>query len=345
LSVLSSITRSRLQKFRSIKRAWYSFWLLTIAFLIALFSEQIANDHPLLLHYDGHYYFPTVKFYSAQTFGGKYKTEADYLKLRRDPQFKAMGGWMIMPVIPHSPLHPYLDEPGFPPHRPSAHHWLGTDSSARDVLARLIYGFRICMTFALSLTALSTLLGIVIGGIQGYFGGKTDLFLQRLIEIWSALPFLYVVILLGSIYGQSFAILLFVMALFQWIALSYYMRGEFYKLREQQYVWAAKAVGASHGRILFRQMLPNGMTPVITIIPFMLVAGISSLTALDFLGFGLPPPTPSWGEMIQQGLQNLQAPWIATSAVTALFITLLLATFIGEGVRDAFDPKSLTKLL
>ena len=223
-------------------------------------------------------------------------------------------------------------------------HWLGTDGSARDIAARLIYGFRICMLFALLLTAFSTAAGIVIGCVQGYFGGRVDIYTQRLIEIWSALPFLYVVILLGAIYGQSFGMLLFVNALFQWITLSYYMRGEFYKLREQTFVLASRALGAGHIRILFRQMLPNAMTPVITMLPFSIVAGISSLTALDFLGFGLPPPTPSWGELIDEGLQNLQAPWVAGSAVCALFITLMLATFVGEGLRDAFDPKSYTKL-
>lgn len=342
--MLSPLTKRKLRKFRSIKRAYYSFWILTVAFIISLFSEQIANDHPLVLGYKGGLYFPTLKFYSNETFGGPYKTEANYRTLREDPAFREAGGWMILPPIPHSPLHSYLDLSGAPPHAPSAQHWLGTDNSARDVLARLIYGFRICMVFALALTATGTVLGIIIGGVQGYLGGKTDLVIQRLIEIWSALPFLYVVILIGSIYGQSFGILLFAMTIFEWIGLSYYMRGEFYKLREQTYVLAARALAAGNWRILFRQILPNAMTPVITFLPFTLVAGISSLTALDFLGFGLPPPTPSWGEMIQQGLQNLQAPWIAISAVIALFLTLMLATFIGEGVRDAFDPKSFAKL-
>ncbi len=342
--MFSPVTREKFRKFRSIKRAWWSFWILTSAFVLSLFSEQLVNDHPLLLGYEGKVYFPTVKFYSGQTFGGPYRTEADYLQLRQDPDFKAAGGWMILPPIPHSPLHSYLDLEGAPPHPPSLAHWLGTDNAARDVLARLIYGFRICMVFALSLAAVSTILGIAVGGIQGYLGGRTDLIVQRLIEIWSALPFLYVVILVGAIYGQSFAILLIVMALFEWIKLSYYMRGEFYRLREQPFVLASRNLGASTPRILFRQILPNAMTPVITLLPFLLVAGISSLTALDFLGFGLPPPTPSWGEMIQQGLQNLYAPWVATSAVIALFITLLLTTFIGEGIRDAFDPKSFNKI-
>jgi microcin C transport system permease protein len=342
--MLSPLTKSRLRKFRSIKRAWWSFLILGGAFILSLLSEQLVNDHPLLLRYENRWYFPTLKFYPATTFGGPYSTEANYLALRDDPAFKANVGWLLLPPIPHDPLHSYLDLDGQPPHPPSRDHWLGTDNVARDVLARLIYGFRICMTFALALAGISAVLGIIIGGVQGYLGGKVDLVIQRLIEIWSALPLLYVVILLGSIYGRNFGVLLFVMAIFEWITLSYYTRGEFYKLRERPFVLASRGLGAGPLRILFRQILPNAMTPVITLLPFMIVAGISSLTALDFLGFGLQPPTPSWGEMIQQGLENLQAPWVATSAVAALFVTLMLATFIGEGVREAFDPKSNTKL-
>lgn len=342
--MLSDLSRERFRRFRAIKRAWFAFLILTFASLLSLFSEEIANDHPLLLSYHGHYYFPSFHFYPADTFGGRYKTEADYVALRDDPDFHAAGGWMLLPPIPHGPQHSYLDLSGNPPYPPSRDHWLGTDGSGRDVLTRLIYGFRICMLFSLALTAISTVAGIVIGAIQGYAGGTVDLTAQRVIEIWSALPSMYVVILFGSIYGQGFGILLLVLSLFQWIGLSYYMRGEFYKLREQPYVLASRALGGSHARILFRQILPNAMTPVITILPFSVVAGISSLTALDFLGFGLPPPTPSWGELIDEGLQNLQAPWLAGSAVGALFITLMLATMIGEGIRDALDPKSLTKL-
>jgi microcin C transport system permease protein len=342
--VLSDISRQRFRRFRAIKRAWWSFLILTGAFILSLASEEIANDHPLILSYHGHYYFPTFKFYPAVTFGGKYRTETDYTALRDDPAFHAAGGWMILPLLHHDPQHSYLDLSGNPPYPPSADHLLGTDGSGRDVLTRLIYGFRTAMEFALALTAVSTIAGVLIGAVQGYAGGKVDLTGQRLIEIWSALPFLYVVILMGAIYGQGFAILLLVISLFQWITLSYYVRGEFYKLREMPYVLASRALGASHWRILIRQILPNAMTPVITFLPFTLVAGISSLTALDFLGFGLPPPTPSWGELIQEGLQNLQAPWLAGSAVAALFITLMLATMIGEGIRDALDPKSLTKL-
>lgn len=337
--MFSELTKERWYRFKKIKRAYYSLIVLTIAFIISLFSEFIANDMPLLLRYNGESYFPVLKFYSEQTFGGTYRTEADYLSLKKDPSFKEKG-FMIFPIVPHSPLHSYLDMDGTPPHPPSTIHWLGTDSVARDIFSRLLYGFRICMIFSLCLMAIGAFLGIVIGGIQGYLGGVTDIVTQRFIEIWSSLPFLYVVILVGSIYSRSFTLLLIIMAIFQWIGLSYYMRAEFLKLKDMTYVKVARAAGIRPVSIFFRQILPNALTPVITIMPFSLIGGITSLTALDFLGFGMPPPTPSWGELLSQGLNNLYAPWIAISTVAALFSTLLLATFIGEGVREALDPKS-----
>jgi microcin C transport system permease protein len=340
----SDLTRERFHRFRQLRRAYLSLWVLGLAFGLSLFARFLANDKPLILRYQGSTYFPVVKFHPATRFGGPYATEPDYLRLRDDEAFRAAGGRMIFPIIPYGPLRANLDMPGNPPHPPSREHWLGTDNTARDVLSRLIYGFRICMLFGLSLALIETVFGIVIGGVQGYLGGKFDILVQRLIEIWSALPFLYVVILLGSIYGTGFTMLLFVMALFGWIGLSYYMRGEFFRLKNMNYVRAARAVGLGPVRIFFSQILPNALTPVITILPFAVIGGISSLTALDFLGFGLPPPLPSWGEMLTQGLQNLQAPWIAVSTVMALFITLLLATFVGEGVREAFDPKSRSKV-
>lgn len=344
MTFFSELTLDRLKKFRRIRRAHASFWILSGALFISLFSEFIANDKPLFLRYQGRSHFPVVKFYPGTLFGGPYATEPDYRRLKDDSEFQAAGGAMIFPVIPYGPLRANLDLPGNPPHAPSREHWLGTDNTARDVLARLIYGFRICMLFGLSLAVSTAFLGIVIGGIQGYLGGKVDIAAQRLIEIWASLPFLYVVILLGSIYGSGFGILLFVITLFDWIGLSYYMRGEFLRLKALNYVRAARALGMGPVRIFFNEILPNALTPVITIIPFIVISGISSLTALDFLGFGLPPPMPSWGEMLGQGLQNLQAPWIALSTVTALFVTLLLATFVGEGVREAFDPKSFQRI-
>jgi len=342
--MFSQVTQQQIRRFRSLKRAWYSLWILIGAFVISLFSEHIVNDRPLLLTYKGSLYFPTLKFYSEETFGGSHGTEAQYKELREDPSFTAEGGWMIFPPIPYNPLRSDLKLPGNPPHAPSHLHWLGTDDSGRDVLARLIYGFRTSMTFALVLVVIEVFSGILIGGIQGYMGGKFDIVAQRLTEIWAALPFLYVVILLGSIYGQGFGILVLVFSIFQWIGLSYYMRAEFFKLKNLAFVSAAKAMGTSHFRIIFRHILPNGLNPVVTLLPFSLIGSISALSALDFLGFGLPPPSPSWGEMLSQGLKNLYAPWLTIASVGALFCTLLLASFIGEGARAAFNPKENDKI-
>jgi len=336
----SEISRERWRRFKSIRRAWWSFWILGTAFVLSLFSPWLVNDEPLVMSYQGKLYFPAFVFYSEQDLGGPYRTEVNYTTFLRTEKF-AEHGWAIQPPVPHDPLQSYLmDYEGSPPYAPSWDHWLGTDSNARDVMSRLIHGFRISMVFALVLTLFSAFLGILIGGIQGFRAGKTDLVMQRLIEIWATLPFLYVVILIGAIYGRGFWLLLLVMALFQWIGLSYYMRGEFYRLRKYPYVQAARALGMPWYHIFFREILPNALTPVITILPFSIISGIGSLTALDFLGFGLPPPQASWGELLSQGLDNLHAPWITISTVVALFITLLLATFIGEGVREAMDPKS-----
>lgn len=336
----SDITKERFAAFRRIRRAYWSLWILGVSFVVSLFCGFWVNDRPIVLSYNNELFFPAFKFYPDRKFGGSYGTEADYLKLAADPEFASKQGWMVLPPIPHDPLRHYLDLQGNPPYAPSTKHWLGTDSGGRDVLARLIYGFRISMLFALLLTIATAVLGIVVGGVQGYLGGAWDIFMQRVIEVWSALPFLYVVILMGSVFGRNFAVLLGVMTLFSWIGLSYYMRGEFYRTKSMNYVRVARALGLGPARIFFRHILPNSLTPAITILPFTLIGGIGSLTALDFLGFGLQPPTPSWGELMKQGLDNLHAPWIAISATAALFVTLLLATFIGEGAREAFDPKS-----
>ncbi len=340
--MFSKLTRDRFSRFRKIKRAWYSFVILSAFFVLSLFSEILCNDKPYIVSFNGNFYFPIFQFYPEKEFGGKYLTETDYVNLNSSDSFTNGNNWMVFPPIPHSPLHSYIDLDGTPPHPPSSNHWLGTDSSARDVFARLLYGFRICMLFSLILAVISTLFGILIGGVQGYFGGLIDIVVQRMIEIWSSLPFLYVVILVGTIYSRSFMVLILVLSLFQWIGLSYYMRGEFLKIRNLNYVKVAKTMGMSNTHILFRQILPNGLTPVITLLPFQIIGGIGALTALDFLGFGLQPPTPSWGELLSQGLNNLYAPWLAISTVVCLFTTLLLATFIGEGVREAFDPRSST---
>lgn len=322
------------------RRAWWSLLILTGVFILSLFSEMISNDRPLLIGYKGELHAPVLKFYPGTQFGLAHGTQTDYLALEDNPSFREGGGWMVFPPVRWGPYRTNLEQPGNPPHAPSTRHWLGTDNTGRDVLSRLLYGFRLSMAFALTICTLAALLGIFIGGLQGWLGGKTDILGQRFIEIWSALPFLYVVILLGAIYGRSFLLLVCVVALFSWIGMSYYLRGEFYRLKNLNYVKAARALGIPAWRIFLRHVLPNALTPVITLLPFLLISGIGSLTSLDFLGFGLQPPAPSWGEMLRQGLDNLHAPWLAISATTVLFFTLLLATFVGEGLREAFDPKS-----
>lgn len=338
---VSEITRDRFMRFKRIKRAYVALWVLLAAFVLSLFCEFICNDKPLYISYQNESYFPVLFYYPPARFGQS-GALTDYVKLRRNTTFRAEA-IMILPLIPHSPYYNYGGYVEEPPHLPSIEHehWLGTDRNGRDVLARLFYGFRICMSFALLLTLLASILGVVVGGVQGYLGGKVDISMQRIIEIWSALPFLYVVILVGSIYGRSFLILVVVMAIFSWIGLSYYMRGEFLKLKGQTYVQVARSQGLGDIRIFLRQILPNATTPLITILPFSLIGGISSLTALDFLGFGLQPPTPSWGELLQEGLEVIgEKPHLTIFTTLALFITLLLATFIGEGVREAFDPRA-----
>lgn len=338
--MISELTRARFRRFRSLRRAWWSLLVLSGMFVLSLFSELISNDKPLLLGYKGELHAPVFKFYPGTRFGLEQSTSVDYHALRENPEFNAAGGWMVFPLIPWGPYRTHLDLEGNPPHAPSRAHWLGTDNTARDVASRLLYGFRLCMAFSLLICALAVALGILIGGLQGWLGGWTDILGQRFIEIWSSLPFLYIVILMGAIYGTSFQLLVAVVALFEWIGMSYYMRAEFYRLKGLNYVRAARALGLPAWRIFLRHVLPNALTPVVTLLPFMLIAGITTLTSLDFLGFGLQPPAPSWGELLHQGLENLQAPWLAVTSVAALFVTLLLATFIGEGLREAFDPKA-----
>jgi len=338
--MFSDLTRARFRRFRALKRAWWSLLLLTAAFVLSLGSELISNDRPLLLGYKGAIHVPVFKFYPGSAFGLPQGTATDYHALETDAAFQAAGGWMLFPPVKWGPYRNHLELDGNPPHPPSRTHWLGTDTTGRDVFSRLLYGFRLCMAFALLISLLAAVFGILIGGLQGWLGGKTDMLGQRFIEIWSALPFLYVVILLGTLYGRSFALLVCIVAIFSWIGLSYYMRAEFLRLRNLNYVRAARALGIPPWRIFLKHVLPNALTPVVTVLPFLLVSGISALTSLDFLGFGLQPPAPSWGELLSQGLATLHAPWLAITSTLALFITLLLATFVGEGLREAFDPKA-----
>ncbi len=313
-------------------------WLFLALFTLTLFAEFIANDKPLLLRYEDKFYFPVFVEYPETLFGGFLPTEADY----RDPEVASLiseKGWMVWPPVPYSYDTINYNLPVPAPAPPSADNWLGTDDQGRDVVARLIYGFRISVLFGLVLTLFSSLVGIVAGAVQGYFGGLVDLLFQRFIEVWSGLPILYLLIILASVVEPNFWWLLGLMLLFSWMALVGVVRAEFLRVRNFDYVRAARALGVSDTMIMFKHILPNAMVATLTFLPFILNGSITTLTALDFLGFGLPPGAPSLGELLNQGKSNLQAPWLGITAFMVLAVMLSLLIFIGEAVRDAFDPR------
>jgi microcin C transport system permease protein len=337
---LSPLTRRRLANFRANRRGFWSLWIFLALFVLSLFAEFIANDRPLAVNYEGHLYFPVFYTYSEKTFGGEFLTEADY----RDPYVRqsiAAHGWAVWPLIPfgYRTVNFELQQPA--PSPPDAVDWLGTDDQGRDVLARLIYGFRISVLFGLVLTLLSSVVGVAAGAVQGYYGGLTDLMFQRFIEVWSGLPTLYLLIILSSIVQPNFWWLLGIMLLFSWMSLVDLVRAEFLRARNFDYVRAARALGVSNPVIIVRHVLPNAMVATITFMPFILNGSITTLTSLDFLGFGLPPGSPSLGELLAQGKNNLQAPWLGFTSFAVLAVMLSLLIFIGEAVRDAFDPRKL----
>lgn len=334
----SPLTKRRLHNFRKNKRGYFSFLLLIILMVLSLGAELIANDKPILLHYQDDFYFPVFSTYSETTFGGEFDTEADY----RDPYIADKinaQGWMIWPPIRYSYRTINYDLPTPAPSSPDARNWLGTDDQGRDVLARLIYGFRISLLFGIILTAISSVIGVAAGAVQGYFGGWVDLSFQRFIEIWSGLPILYLLIILSSFIEPSFGWLLLIMLLFSWMSLVGMVRAEFLKARNLEYVKAARALGVKEPVIIFRHILPNAVVSTLTFLPFILNASITTLTSLDFLGLGMPPGSPSLGELLSQGKSNPQAPWIGISSFVILSFMLSLLIFIGEAVRDAFDPR------
>ena len=339
---LSPLNQRRLNNFVSNKRGLYSFWIFFILFIISLFADFIANEKPLLVNYQNKFYFPILQSYSETTFGGDFETEADY----RDPFVKNLineSGWMIMPIIPYkyNTIIRDIDSPA--PSAPSKKNWLGTDDQARDVLSRLIYGFRISILFGFTLTFFSMIIGVSAGAIQGYFGGKTDLFFQRFMEIWSAVPTLYVLIILASVIQPNFWWLLIILLLFSWMGYVGVVRAEFLRARNFDYIRAAKALGVSTSKIIFRHMIPNATVATVTFLPFSLSASVTALSGLDFLGFGLPPGSASLGEMVNQGRNNLQAPWLGLTSFFTLGLMLGLLVFIGEAVRDALDPRKTFK--
>ncbi len=334
----SPLTRRRLQNFRANRRGVWSLWIFLALFGLSLGAEVIANDRPLVVRFDGAFYFPIVRTYPETTFGGIFPTEAVY----RDPAVGALireKGWLLWPPIPFRYDTINYDLPVPAPAPPSPVNWLGTDDQGRDLTARLIYGFRISVLFGLSLTLLSSVIGVVAGAVQGYFGGLTDLLFQRFIEIWSGLPVLYLLIILASIVAPTFGWLLGLMLLFSWMSLVGVVRAEFLRARNFDYVRAARALGVRDGVIMFRHVLPNAMVATLTFLPFILSGSITTLTSLDFLGFGLPPGSPSLGEILAQGKANLQAPWLGITGFFVLAVMLSLLVFIGEAVRDAFDPR------
>jgi microcin C transport system permease protein len=337
---LTPLTQRRLANFRANRRGFWSLWLFLLLFGVSLFAEFIANDRPLLVRYDGAFYFPVFFDYPETTFGGEFPTEADY----RDPYVQkhiAEQGFILWPLIPFSynTINYNLGKPA--PSPPDAVDWLGTDDQGRDVLARLIYGFRISVLFGLVLTILSSIIGVAAGATQGYYGGLTDLLFQRFIEVWSGLPVLYLLIILSAIIQPNFWWLLGIMLLFSWMSLVDLVRAEFLRARNFDYVRAARALGVSNPVIIWRHVLPNAMVATLTFLPFILNGSITTLTSLDFLGFGLPPGSPSLGELLAQGKNNLQAPWLGFTAFFTLAVMLSLLIFIGEAVRDAFDPRKV----
>lgn len=337
---VSPLTRRRLRNFRANKRGFWSLWIFLSLFLISLVAEIVANDNPILVVYDGEFFVPIVKSYPETTFGGTFETEADY----RDPYVANLieeRGWMVWPPVRYNHRTVAWDLPQPAPSPPDAEHWLGTDDQARDVVARLIYGFRISVLFGLVLTVFSSVVGVTAGAVQGYFGGWTDLLFQRFMEIWSGLPVLYLLIILASIVEPNFWWLLGIMLLFSWMSLVGVVRAEFLRVRNFDYVRAARALGVSNPVIMFRHVLPNAMVATLTFLPFVLSGSITTLTALDFIGFGLPPGSASLGELLAQGKANLQAPWLALTGFFTIAIMLSLLVFIGEAVRDAFDPRKI----
>ena len=337
---ISPLNRRRLDNFRANRRGYWSFWIFIGFFILALFAEVIANDRPLLVKFDGAYYTPVFVDYPETVFGGEFPTGTDY----RDPYVAELigaKGWMAWPPVRYSFDTINYDLPQPAPAPPSLENWLGTDDQGRDVVARMIYGFRISVLFGLTLTFFSSIIGVSAGAVQGYFGGLTDLVFQRFIEIWSGLPVLFLLIILASIVEPNFWWLLGLMLLFSWMGLVGVVRAEFLRARNFDYVRAARALGVGDWSIMFKHILPNAMVATMTFLPFILSGSIVTLTALDFLGFGLPPGSASLGEILNQGKANLQAPWLGLTGFFVLAVMLTLLVFVGEAVRDAFDPRKV----
>jgi len=339
---VTPITRRRLENFRANRRGWWSMWIFAVLFLLTLFAEFIANDRPLLAKVDGNWLVPVLSSYAEEeVIPGGLPIEMDWHDPEVMKEFRDRGGWAVWPLIPYSYSTVVRDLGRPSPAPPSARNWLGTDDQSRDVLARVIYGFRISVLFGFALTIVSSAVGIAAGAVQGYYGGWVDLGFQRFIEIWSGMPQLYLLIILASVIEPSFWTLLVFLLLFSWMGLTGVVRAEFLRGRNFDYVRAAKAMGVGDTTVMARHILPNAMVATLTFLPFILSGSVTILASLDFLGFGLPPGSPSLGELVAQGKNNLQAPWLGITAFFVLGGVLTLLIFVGEAVRDAFDPRKL----
>jgi microcin C transport system permease protein len=339
---LNPITLQKIRRFKSIKRGYYSLIVLVVMILLSLFAEALINKRALVVFHEGRYYFPIYgEMIPGTRFGLDYGYETDYRQLAQRFEAEGNGNWVLMPLVPYDAYENDLREDEYPPFPPSLKdkHYLGTDMVGRDIVARLVYGFRIAIFFSLALLLANYVIGISVGSAMGFLGGKFDLFVQRIIEIWSNVPFLYIIIIVSSIVVPNFLMLILIMAFFGWVGITWTIRAVTYKEKAREYVLAARAMGASNCRIIFRHIIPNTIAVIVTFAPFSVSGGIVALTSLDYLGFGLPPPTPSWGELLQQGWANMHAGWIVASVVVAMVVTLITVTFIGEAVREALDPK------
>ena len=338
-TVGASPSRRAWMRFRRNRLGRWSLLAFCTLVVMSLFAELISNDRPLLVRYEGATYFPMLKDYSEKSFGGDFDSATDYLDPYIRERLSLEGNWALFAPNPYGPntLNYFAKEPN--PSGPSRDNWLGTDDRGRDLLAQLIYGFRISVLFALALTTTGVLLGVMTGAVQGFFGGKTDLAFQRFIEIWSSMPELYLLIIFSAVFAPSLALLLVLLSLFGWMGLSDYVRAEFLRNRQLDYVRAARALGVSNWQIIVRHLLPNSLTPVVTFLPFRMSGAILALTSLDFLGLGVPPGTPSLGELLSQGKNNIDAWWISLSTFGVLVVTQLLLTYMGHALRDALDPR------
>ena len=343
--VSTSLYAKRWRKFKSMKRGYWSLLIFVSTYLLSFLLPLVVGNQALVVRHQGEYHFPLFTGYvPAQELGQNRIGDPNYRMLKEQYKAEDKGDFCVMPIYPYGPKESLLELPGTPPHRPGGTHWFGTDDRARDVLSRLLYGYRVSVSFALIVTIFSYLIGVIVGGLLGYYGGTFDILVQRLVELWGAVPFLFMIMIIVTLVKPSFTLLAVLMIAWGWMGLTRYVRGEFYREKTKDYVQAAVSMGASDRRIIFKHILPNSLTPIISFGPFAVVGNIGALVSLDYLGFGLPPEEPSWGNMVKVGMANITDWWLVLAPEAAFFLTLLMVVFIGEGIREAFDPKVYSRL-